>query len=143
MIYRDVDDLNARFWATPLTYKDAANATVALPETQKLVENQPDAEVDERKPWVRWTILPGSSVLNTTGAVTFKQDGMAVLQVFTPRGTGTGMANDIAECAETAFRKWRSADRALTVDRVERSRGADKDYHQVNIKVHYTSVRPG
>lgn len=141
MLYLDVDALNARFFAIPLTYKDDNGATVTLPDTQKVVENQPAEDQDETKPWVRWTITPGASAPVTTGPITFKSLGVAVLEIYIPKGKGVGQAVDLKTAFENGFRNWKSGDKCLKVYKLDSSKGADKDYLHVNVTVFYESKR--
>ena len=141
MIYLDIDTLNAKFWATPLTYKNETGATVILPDAQKLDENGPSADLDETQPFVRWTIDPGASAAVTTKPAIFKSLGVATLQIFIPQGRGSGIAIDIAEAFEAAFREFKSADKCLNVTRTQRNKGSDPKLFQLNVTVTYNSVR--
>lgn len=141
MLYLDVDALNARFFATALTYKDDGGTTVTLTDAQKLVENQPPEELDETKPWVRWTINPGASQQTGISPALFTNIGTATLQVFIPKSKGTGQATDLKTSFENNYRNWRSADKCLRVYKLDSSKGPDKDHHQVNVTIYYESKR--
>lgn len=141
MLYLDVDALNAKFWATALTYKDAAGITQTLPASQKLVENQPDEELDETAPSVRWTITPGESKLTAISPPLFTSLGIATLQIFVPKGKGTGACIDIKEAFETAFREWRSTDKRLRIYKMSSTKCTEKNALQVNVIVFYESKR--
>lgn len=141
MIGLDIQQLNGRFWATPLTYRDAAGQVVTLNDAQVLVENQPPEEHDETRPFVRWTVLPGPSRQVGISPALFLHKGSAVLQVFTPKGAGTAQAHDLAEALESSFRQWRSDDRAVRIVGMERVSGPDRDLHQLNVRLHYESRR--
>lgn len=142
MIYLDVDDLNARFWNCELSYKDDEGETVVLPDTQKLVENQPDEDVDATQPFVRWVIEPGASkqVINS-GPHMFTSVGTAYLQVFIPKGMGTGPATDLVESFHAHFRKYRSADKCLRVISTDQRKGNDKKFYDVKASFAYESHR--
>ena len=141
MIELDIQQLNERFWATSLQYPDASGQVVTLTDRQVLVENQPAEEHDETRPFVRWTVNPGPSRQVGISPALFLNKGTAILQVFAPRGGGTGQARDIASALEASFRQWRSADRALRIESMERVRGPDPGLHQLNVKLHYESRR--
>lgn len=143
MIHLDIEQLNEKFWATPLTYIDEEGETVTMADSQILVENQPDDDIDESKPWVRWTINPGESKLIQTGPKLYKNLGIATLQVFVPKGQGTGAATDIREAFNTAFREWRSPDQKLKVYKLSNTKGSGDDYLQVNANLFYESHREG
>lgn len=143
MLYLDIDALNAKFWSTALTYKDEAGTTQTLPVGQKLVENQPDEELDETKPWVRWTITPGESKITQVSPALFTSLGTATLQIFVPKGKGTGAAIDIKEVFQNSFRQWRSTDKALRIYKMSDGKGAGKDYLEVTVTVFYESKRLG
>jgi hypothetical protein len=128
-------------WTIPLTYKDDHGTTVTLTEGQKVVENQPNEDQDETKPWVRWTITPGASQQTATGPALFTSLGTATLQVFVPKGKGAGQAIDLKTAFENGFRNWKSGDKCLKVYKLDSSKGADKDYLQVNVAVFYESKR--
>lgn len=141
MLTLDIDALNAKFWSTPLSYTVANGTTHTLPARQVLVENQPDENVDEKKPWVRWTLNPGDSQQTGISPAIYTSLGTATLQVFVPKGRGTGEAQDIKEVFETAFRGWRSDDQRLRIYKMSSTKGPDKDYHQVNVTIFYESRR--
>jgi hypothetical protein len=95
MIYKDIDDLNARFWSTSLTYTGPDNTVFEIPDEQKLTENGKLQEVDASEPWVRWTIIRGASERDTLGSNPFfRSIGTATLEIHVPKGIGTGIAND-------------------------------------------------
>lgn len=142
MIYLDVDDLNARFWTCELSYKDEAGEVVVLPDSQKLVENQPDEDIDATQPFVRWVIEPGASVQKVNaGPHMFKSVGTAYLQVFIPKGMGTGPATDLVDSFHGHFRKYRSADTCLRVLSTDQRKGNDKKFHMVVASFAYESNR--
>ncbi|WP_448538530.1 hypothetical protein [Sphingobium yanoikuyae] len=142
MIYLDVDDLNARFWTCELSYKNDDGETVVLSDSQKLVENQPDEEIDATQPYVRWTIEPGASVQKVNaGPHMFRSVGTAYLQVFVPKGMGTGPATDLVDCFHNHFRKYRSEDTCLRVLSTDQRKGNDKKFFDVKASFAYESNR--
>ena len=141
MLYLDIDAINAKFFAVPLTYKDSKNVTQTLAPNQLLVENGPTENVDETKPWVRWTINPGESKRTAVSPALFTSLGTATLQVFAPKGTGVGVAIDIKSAFENAFRDWRSPDKCLRIYKMSSTKGTDKDFLQINVTVYYESKR--
>ena len=142
MIYLDVDNLNGRFWTCELSYKNDDGETVVLLDSQKLVENQSDEEVDATHPYVRWAIDPGASVQKVnSGPHMFKSVGTAYLQVFIPKGMGTGAATDLVECFHGHFRKYRSADTCLRVLSTDQRKGNDKKFYMVVASFAYESNR--
>ena len=130
MLQLDIDALNDRFF-------DNMDAEAI----QLLVENQPDEELDETLPWVRWTITPGDSKLTAISPALFTSLGTATLQIFVPKGKGTGAAIDIKEVFENAFREWRSTDKRLRIYKMSSTKGTDKNALQVNVTVFYESRR--
>lgn len=142
MIYLDVDDLNARFWTCELSYKNDEGDTIVLTDSQKLVENQPDEKIDATQPYVRWTIEPGASVQKVNaGPHMFKSVGTAYLQVFVPKGMGTGPAVDLVDSFHNHFRKYRSEDTCLRVLGTDQRKGNDKKSHMVVALFTYESHR--
>lgn len=139
-IYMDIDTLNAKFWATALTYEKGAET---IPESQILTENGPVQEVDEAQPWVRWTINPGASQRVTQGETAlFKNLGTAFLEVFVPKGTGTATGEEIRDALITALADWKSGDKALHIYKHNASKGqGTKESHQLNAVFYYESKR--
>ncbi len=141
MLYLDIDALNAKFWATPLSYKDGSGVAQTLTPDQKLVENGPTQELDETKPFVRWTINPGESKRTAVSPALFTSIGTATLQVFIPKGKGVALGTDIKSAFENAFRDWRSNDKTVRVYKMTSTKGPDKSLHQINVTIFYESKR--
>ena len=142
MIYLDVDDLNARFWTCELSYKNYDGEAIVLSDSQKLVENQPDEEIDATQPYVRWTIEPGASVQKVNaGPHMFRSVGTAYLQVLVPKGMGTGPAVDLVDSFHNHFRKYRSEDTCLRVLSTDQRKGNDKKFYDVKASFAYESKR--
>lgn len=142
MIYLDVDALNAHFWSCELSYKDEDGGAIVVPESQTFVENQPLQDADKKLPYVRWTIEPGASKQElSAGPHQFKSVGMAYLEVFVPKGMGTGPCVDIVDCFIGHFRSFRSDDKCLRILETGSTKGSDKQAHQVTAKVSYQSNR--
>lgn len=142
-IYMDVDTLNAKFWSTPLAYQDENGNAATIPASQILTENGPVQEVDETKPWVRWTINPGASKRATQGETRlFKNLGTAILEVFLPKGIGTGVGEEIRESLITALADWRSTDKALRIYKHQANKGpGTKNNHQLDAIFFYEAKR--
>jgi hypothetical protein len=142
-IYMDVDQLSARFAATPLTYtgKDGAQETV----TQILVENGEAKDLDEELPWVRWTVAPGASKRATTGDnPRFKNLGTAFLEIHVPKGKGTKAALEIADSFLSAFEDWKSEDGELYIYKTDTPKGTGtKSSHAQRAVIFYESNRQG
>lgn len=139
-IYIDVDTLNAKFWDTALTYDEGEQS---IPEDQILTENGPTQEVDESKPWVRWSISPGASKRVTQGNTKlFKNLGTAHFEVFIPKGTGTATGEEIRDAMIAAMADWRSEDKALRIYKHDATKGqGTKECHQLNAVFYYESKR--
>jgi hypothetical protein len=144
MIYKDIDDLNARFWSTSLTYTGPDNTVFEIPDEQKLTENGKLQEVDASEPWVRWTIIRGASERDTLGSNPFfRSIGTATLEIHVPKGIGTGIANEILDSFFAAFRDWRTENGELRVYRTRTDKVSNKDFHQINGVLFYESRRLG
>jgi len=142
MLDLDEQSLNDRFKSTALSYVDGAGQTVTLSATQRLLQNQPKINLDETKPWVRFTISPGDSEQDTLELnPAYKQLGTAYLQVFAPKGTGMGAARQIRDKFAAAFRGWTSPDGYTSVDRIGYTTVDQDAYTQINVTVSWESNR--
>lgn len=145
MLQQDIDALTARFTDTSLSYSvktQAGTSTVVLPDSQRLVVNQPAQQVDETKPWVRFSIEPGKVIQALSGLDrTYEQHGFAYLQVFAPPGTGTRQAGSIRDQFLASFRSWRSADNRLNVEEITFTAADNKDAYAITIKARWHSTR--
>jgi hypothetical protein len=144
MLQQDIDALTNRFFDTPLTYTNGMGATVTLADELILVDNQPDIDPDEATSmWVRFTVDPGSGKRYSLGEQPFyKQLGSAYLQVFIPKGHGTGAGGQIRDAFLDAFRDWTSSDGALTVDQTINRKSSTDAYTMMTAQVLWNSIRP-
>lgn len=111
MLHFDESALEDRFWETALSYTDQAGNSVTLSDDQKLVQNAPSVNLDETKPWVKFSVVPGDSAIDATGTVpTYQQLGTAFLRIFVPKGMGIGAAKEMRDQFAAAFRGWKSPD---------------------------------
>jgi hypothetical protein len=137
----DIDALTKRFVETPLTYV-VNGATVTMPTSQRLVENQPLSSVDEASPWVRFTISPGASEQIGGGVDRlYHQLGTASLRIYAPSGTGTRQAGAIRDGFIAAFRSWRSPDNCLNVYKTNFTSEEVGGKYQINATVFWESKR--
>lgn len=145
MLQLDEQALADHFWETELSYVANDGETVILDDSQKLIQNQPMEQIDETRPWVRFTISPGMSRPDQTGDnPTHLQLGIAYLQVFAPKGTGMSQAKGIRDKFLGSFRNFRSPDHRLHVYRTGVDTIDDKAYTQIKVSVFWESLRkPG
>jgi hypothetical protein len=142
MLADDEQALNDQFWATTLSYVNDHGVTVTLTDDDKLIANQPDEDIDETKPWVRFTIEAGSSDQATTGLYhAYNQLGVAYLQVFAPKGSGMKKASSIRDQFAGAFRNWSSDDGHCHTYKLSYQTIEQATYAQINVTVYWESRR--
>lgn len=142
MLELDEQALNDAFWETELSYVDQYGVVTILTEDQKLLQNQPKANLDETQPWVRFKISPGATKMDSrTTPATYVQQGQAILEVFTPKGSGMSAARKLRSDFAEAFRDWRSADGRTYAHRISFYNVDHEAYTQINVTVSWESKR--
>ena len=113
-----------------------------LRSNQVLTLDKPSTNVDESKPWCRFSIQPGDKVRTENGGnPTYLQLGGIFLQVFVPKKMGASAGNDLIEQFENLFTDWTSSDGALVVKRMTRRLEERPDMYVHVIRFAYESLR--
>jgi hypothetical protein len=75
------------------------------PEIPFTYDNQGEADFITRgSPWVRVTVLPGTRTQVAMGSVRrWRSLGIVTVQIFTPAGSGTGLATRLADTVRDIF----------------------------------------
>lgn len=79
-------------------------------------ENAPDQATPANGHWLRFAVSPGETrrAGYTRGnSIRHESRGRVEIQVFAPRGAGTGERDRLADVAATIFKEWKSADGRL------------------------------
>lgn len=99
----DSDALQQRF---------ALEWNIAEPTVPVFWENAPDQAPPTGGHWLRFGIVPSTlrRVGFTRGQVRMEGQGRIEIQVFAPRGLGTGERDRLADAAASIFHEWRSPD---------------------------------
>lgn len=129
MLALDEAALNARF-----------SDNIDIEENQVLVENQPDEAIDETRIYSRWQIEAGSSELVQSND-THHQLGTATFQIIAPKETWTDEADALRDEFLNVFRRWRSADGALRVYKMDVRKPKQADCYQINCVIYWESYR--
>lgn len=141
MLHLDEQALEDAFWSIDLSYDDG-NGIVVLTDDQKLVVNQPNADIDETKPWVKFAVVPGDSALDATGTnPTYKQVGSAVLNIFVPNGFGLSAAKQLRDQFTVKFRAWTSDDGRCSVFYIGNNTVENTSNTQVRVTAMWESLR--
>lgn len=117
---------------------------IGVDEAQVVMDNQPSADVDEGRVWVRFTIRPGEKRASSFGKrKVMTQIGEIILQVFAPIGSGAAAIYEIAGAFNTAYEDWVVRDESGSI-RTYYSKLQDYPSQtglQVNAIVYYESNR--
>ena len=92
----------------------------ANPDLVVIKDNQPNEQPPANGPWARFVIRPGSKSIVEGGSLKrFQQLGIAIFQIMVPPQMGDAVGYDLADACDVAFKNWRSADGAVTVESTE------------------------
>ena len=100
------------------------------------------ADPDEKEPFVRFSINPGSQAF-AMGTGIYSQIGRVWLQVFIPANDGIAAGYALADQFTAIFRDWRSDDGCVRTSdaMVTQIPGGEDGYYQINISVKWESLR--
>lgn len=111
---------------------------------QVLTLNKPTTVVDEKKPWVRFSVSLGDRARAEIGSnPEFLQLGGVYLQVFVPKTLGVNGGDELIERFDNLFCEWRSADGAIQIGSQTRLMTDDpkKDHYEHRIRFSFESLR--
>lgn len=79
--------------------------SVSQPKIPFTYDNQGEADFITRgEAWVRVTVLPGTSTQVAMGTIRrWRRLGIVTIQIFTPAGSGTGLATRLADTVRDIF----------------------------------------
>lgn len=78
-----------------------------VPIFRENVDSTSDVPPDAGTPWVRISVFPGNGdqeTMGDAGVGFYRFDGVALIQIYTPRGEGAGLASELADDAAGIFR---------------------------------------
>lgn len=131
------------FTALRTKFLDSLEA-IGVDEAQVVMDNQPSADVDEGRVWVRFTIRPGEKRASTFGKrKIMTQIGQIILQVFGPIGSGSASIYEVADAFTKAYEDWVVKDDSGNIRAYHSNRQAypSQTGLQVNASVYYESNR--